>query len=115
MSISACATHVMSAMLAVVIAFPGAGWPSADRTTHCMKQMACCQHSAAVTCCLPTAPTPIDRVLQPQVAPSPEHVAHATLMDTFVPPALVGPQPDVPSAHWVRALDLSLLHRTLVI
>lgn len=115
MSISACAKHVMSAMLTVVIAFPGVAWPSADRTTHCMKQMACCQHTAAVTCCLPTAPTPIDRMLLPQVAPSPEHVAHATLMDTVITPLLSAPHPDVPSAHWVRVLDLPLLHRALVI
>lgn len=80
-----------------------------------MRQMACCQHTAAVTCCLPTAPTPIDRMLLPQVAPSPEHVAHATLMDTFVPPTLLTRQAGVTSPHWVRVLNLPLLHRTLVI
>lgn len=80
-----------------------------------MKQMACCHHKAAVTCCLPTAPTPIDRVPLPKVAPSPEHVPHATLMDSFTsaPPRLA--TADVPSPHWVRVLDLPVLHRTFVI
>lgn len=115
MSISACAKHVMSAMLAVVIAFPGAAWASVNRTAHCMKQMECCGHTAAFDCCLPTAPAPIDRVPSPQVAPSPEHVPHAALMDPFVPAAPPTAGVGVPSPHWVRVLDLPVLHRTFVI
>lgn len=115
MSISACAKHVMSAMLAVVIAFPGVAWASIDRTTHCMTQMECCHHTAALGCCLPTAPAPIDRATLPEVAPSPVHVAHATLMDPFVPQAGEAAPAHVPSPHWVRVLDLPVLHHTFVI
>ncbi|MGC4084330.1 MAG: hypothetical protein QM736_20020 [Vicinamibacterales bacterium] len=81
MSISASATHVMSAMLAVVIAFPGALWASIARTTHCMKRRATGHDTAVISRCLPTAPTPIDRASLPEVAPSPVHVPHAALMD----------------------------------
>ena len=115
MSISACATHVMSAMLAVVIAFPGAAWASVERTTHGPTQMERCHHTAAFTCCLPAAPAPSDRAQLPKVAPSPVHVPHAALMDSFLPPKPPMAVSDVPSPHWVRVLDLPVLHHTLVI
>lgn len=116
MSISASAKHVMSAMLAVVIAFPGAAWASVDRTAHCMKQMETCHYTVVLTCCLPTAPAPLDRAPLPKVAPSPVHVPHAALMDPVVPqPESSDGAGGVPSPHWLRVLDLPVLHHVLVI
>ncbi|MGE3959965.1 MAG: hypothetical protein AB7H96_24870 [Vicinamibacterales bacterium] len=114
MSISASAKHVMSAMLTVVIAFSGVAWASVGRTTHCMKPVEGCRHTAVITCCLPTAPTPTDRAPQLRVAPSPLHVPHAALVDPSVPP-VPEPATGVPSPHWVRVLDLPVLLRVLVI
>jgi hypothetical protein len=115
MSISARAKHVMSAMLVVVVASSGSAWASIDRTTHCMKQMNDCSTTALITCCVPTAPIPIDRATLPMFAPSPSHVSTASLMDHFTIDAPSAPALSVPSPHWLRVLDLPILHRSFVI
>jgi hypothetical protein len=82
MSISARAKYVMSVMLVVIVACSGSAWASIDRTTHCRIQLEDCHHRvAALACCGPTAPAPIDRASLPQGAPSPVDVVSATLMD----------------------------------
>jgi hypothetical protein len=115
MSISVRARHVMSAMLVVVFACSGSAWASIDRTTHCMKQADDCTHTAVITCCVPTAPIPIDRAALPEYALPPSHVSIASLMDWFVPDAPCVPALSVPSPHWLRVLDLPILNRSFVI
>jgi hypothetical protein len=115
MSISAHAKHVMSAMLIVVFAYSASGWASVKRTTHCLHQADDCCPAEVITCCGPTAPTPIDRVPLTQFAPPSLHVSTVSLMDHSLLPAPSASAGDVPSPHWVRVLDLLTLHRSLVI
>jgi len=115
MSISARAKHVMSAMLIVVFASSGSAWASIDRTTHCMKQSDDCCTTDVITCCAPSAPIPIDRAPQTGVAPPQSHVSPTPLMDDSVPQGPSRPALHVPSPHWLRILDLPVLHQSFVI
>lgn len=105
----------MSAMLIVVVAGSGSAWTSIDRTTHCLTPMTGCHDVDVLTCCGPTAPAPIDRVPLPQFAPTPLHVVSASLMDHTVPQAPAESGMHVPSPHWLRVLDLPVLHQSFVI
>lgn len=80
-----------------------------------MKQMDDCGSTAVITCCVPTAPIPIDRTTLPEFAPPPSHVSTASLMDHFTIATPSAPALNVPSPHWLRVLDLPVLHRSFVI
>ena len=115
MSISARATHVMSAMLIVVLAFSAPAWTPVTRTTHCSTQMGDCCQMAVLHCCGPTAPVPTERALQQEIARPQLHVATASLVDVVLVSVATAAPPDVPSPHWVRVRDLPTLHRTFLI
>ena len=115
MSISERATHVLSVMLIVVSASAATGWASIEPTTHCNQQTNSCTPEASLTCCCPTAPTPIDRTQRPQLAPPSAHMSTTSLMDDILPTAPSLAWTDVTSAHWLRNLDLGLLHRAFLI
>lgn len=115
MSISARATHVLSAMLIVVFACSGSAWVPLDRTTHCPAPMVDCHDVAVITCCAPAAPAPLVRPPVPEYATSPVHVSSTPLMDDIVPQAPPVTMADVSSPHWIRILDLPTLHRSFVI
>ncbi len=115
MSISAHAKHVMSAMLIVVFASTASGWASVNRTTHCQHEAHDCCSTEVITCCGPTAPTPIDRVPLTQFAPPSLHVSPVSLMDHSLVPVPSACSGHVRSPHSVRVLDLLTLHRSLVI
>lgn len=83
MSISDRVTHVSSITLILVLALATAGWTSLERTTHCLRQTRSCTSRALLTCCGPTAPTPIDRIQLPRQAPPTTYVSTASLMDTI--------------------------------
>ena len=114
MSISARATHVMSAMLIAVFAWSAPAWPQARQTRHCPAATAECCQSAVTSCCGPTATVPAMSVARQDGAPPPSYVSTAALMDRFLPRP-VSPRTTVRSSQWLRALDLPTLHRALVI
>jgi hypothetical protein len=132
MSISARARHVMSAMLIVVVAGSMTGWKPIERTAHCQPMQDHCDAGVTtestdcvvddacdqqmLVCCALPAPLPVDQAPLPQAAPSPADADSATLVDTSrevlgreAPPA------DITSPHWVRVLDLPILHQTFLI
>lgn len=117
MSVSDRAAHVMSVMLAVVLATHAAGWTVAHGTSPaCPLQHHTCTPSASLTCCTAQTPAPADTARVPQVAPPSPTSSPASLMDMLnLPPAPDTPLPDITSAHWLRCLDLGILHHTLVI
>jgi len=115
MSISARATHVMSAMLIVILAFSAPAWTPVARTTHCSTQVEDCCQKAVLSCCGPTAPVPIERTLQQELARPHLHAEPASLVDVVLVPVSTASPPHVPSLHWIRVLDLPTLHRTLLI
>ena len=115
MSIGGRATHVISAMLVVVVAFSGSARASVDRTTHCLSQDEDCHDVDVLTCCGPSAPIPFDRVLPPWFASSPVHVRSAAPMDCIARQMQVLRTQHVPSTQWVRVLDLQVLHQSFVI
>lgn len=115
MSISARATHVMSAMLIVVLAFSARAWTPVARTTHCSTQMEDCCEMAVLSCCGPTAPVPIERTLQQEIARPHLHVATASLVDVVTVPVSTTAPPHVPSPHWLRVIDLPTLHQAFLI
>ena len=115
MSISARATHVMSAMLIVVLAFSAPAWTPVARTTHCSTQVEDCCQKAVLSCCGPSAPVPIERTPQQEIARPQLHVATASLVDVVLVSVATAAPPDVPSPHWVRVRDLPTLHRTFLI
>jgi len=107
----------MSIMLTVVVATNTVGWTAARETPHaCPLQHHKCTPSASLTCCRAQAPVPVDPAQVPQVAPPSPTSPPAALMDildlswTRDTPAL-----DVTSVHWLRVLDLGLLHHTFLI
>lgn len=122
----------MSAMLIVVFACLMAEWTPIERTAHCQRMQDHCAAGFTTTstdcvvddacdqqmlvCCALPAPLPVDQAPLPQAAPSPADADSVSLVDTsllILDPE--SPPPDIPSPHWVRVLDLSVLHQTFVI
>jgi len=103
-------------MLVVIVACSGSAWASVDRTTHCRMQLEDCHHRvAALACCGPTAPAPIDRASLPQGAPSPVHVVSATLMDQSPLHASTPGAGSIRMSRCIRVLDLPVLNHSFVI
>lgn len=129
MSISARVRHVMSAMLIVVFASTASAWTAFERTTHCQPQAPACDGGtcsrgepweddpcgqARLACCALAAPIPAERVPLPQPAPSPADGSIASLIGHVSPTSVLTGR-RVRSPQWLRALDLPVLHQTLVI
>jgi hypothetical protein len=126
MSISARGRHVLSIMLIVVLATSAPAWTTTDRTTHCRQQTGTCAQGdpcttadrgerTSLACCDLPAPIPIDRARLPQGAPPPAGESIAALMDHVVAPRDPARPSRITSPHWLRALDLPVLHQSLVI
>jgi hypothetical protein len=99
----------------MVLAFATAGWTSTERTTHCMPQTRSCTSRVTLTCCCPTAPTPVDRIQLPRQAPPPTYVSTGTLMDDILPSTVPASHRSACTSQWSRDLDLRLLNRALLI
>ena len=81
MSISGRATHVTSMTLTSVSATSRLDWGSIERTTHCTQQTRSCTSRVSLTCCGPTASTPIDWRQQLRLETPTTYVSTTPLMD----------------------------------
>ncbi len=132
LSISARARPVTSLMLMVIVACSAAGWTPVERTALCQRtqnhcnagftteSIDCVVHDACdqqmLVCCALPAPQPVGQAPLPHAAPLPADAVSASLVDTM-PLARSRNErgAHITSPHWVRTLDLSVLHRVFVL